>query len=86
MTAEPPRSNEEPGDAITLRRLRLDLEDLRFENARLKTSIAERQDEILALSERLETLHTRVSRVHRVTAWILHLRRFSPLRLLLRRR
>lgn len=71
---------------LAARRLSLDLEDLRFENARLKVSIAERQAEIEALSTRLGLLQAQIAGLHRVKAWTLKLRRLGPLRLLLRRR
>ena len=76
----------EPEGALVLCRLRLDIDDLRFENDRLKASVAEKQQEIVVLSERLGLLQARLDRLHRLTAWSVHLRRFGPLRLLLRRR
>lgn len=70
--------------ALRFRRLELDNDDLRAENARLKGSIAEKQDEILALGERLGQLQARLDTVHRVAAWG-RLRRLNPLRAVLRR-
>jgi len=64
--------------ALKLRRLELEIEDLRFENARLKGSIGEKQDEIMALSDRLGQLQ-------RSKVWRRRLRRLNPLRLILRR-
>ncbi len=72
------------GAALRLRRLELDNDDLRAENARLKGSIAEKQDEIMALGERLGQLQARLDTVHRVAAWG-RLRRLNPLRAVLRR-
>ncbi len=72
------------GAVLRLRRLELDNDDLRAENARLKGSIAEKQDEILALGERLGQLQARLDTVHRVAAWG-RLRRLNPLRAVLRR-
>ena len=48
-------------EALRLRRLELDNDDLRAENARLKGSIGERQDEILALGERVARLHAELA-------------------------
>jgi FtsZ-binding cell division protein ZapB len=73
-------------EALTqsLRRLELDIEDLRFENARLKGSIAEKQDEIMALSDRLGHLQMLLHRRWR-TRLRNRLRPLKPLRVLLRR-
>ena len=65
--------------ALRLRRLELDLDDLRAENARLKGSILQRQEEIVRLGERLAGLQARLAPVHRVAAWT-RLARFNPLR------
>ena len=50
-------TDREDGDGaeatLRIRRLELDIEDLRFENERLKASMAEKQDEIMTLSDRL---------------------------------
>ena len=70
--------------ALRLRRLELDNDDLRAENARLKGSIAQKQEEIILLGERLGQLQARLDTVHRVAAWG-RLRRLNPLRALLRR-
>lgn len=70
--------------ALRVRRLELDNDDLRAENARLKGSIAQKQDEILVLGERLGQLQARLDTVHRVAAWG-RLRRLNPLRALMRR-
>lgn len=51
-----------------LRRLELDNDDLRAENARLKGSIGERQDEILALGERVGRLHAELAEARRALA------------------
>lgn len=69
---------------LRLRRLELDLEDLRFENARLKSSIGEKQDEIMALSDRLGHLQMLLDTRRRTMLWN-RLRRLSPLRAMLRR-
>ncbi len=69
---------------LRLRRLELDNDDLRAETARLKASILEKQDEILAQGERLLQLKARLDTVHRVAAWG-RLRRLNPLRTILRR-
>ena len=82
MTGEVPEADE--AAALRLRRLELDNDDLRAENARLKGSIAQKQDEVLALGERLGQLQARLDTVHRVAAWS-RLRRLNPLRSLLRR-
>ena len=68
----------------SLRCLELDIEDLRFENARLKASIAEKQDEIMALSDRLGHLQMLLDMRRRTRLWN-RLRRLKPLDLLLRR-
>ncbi len=70
--------------ALRIRRLELDNDDLRAEAARLKGSIAQKQEEILVLGERLGQLQARLDTVHRVAAWG-RLRRLNPLRALLRR-
>ena len=70
--------------ALRLRRLELDVEDLRFENARLKASIGEKQDEIMALSDRLGQLQRLLDTPRWVTVWT-RLRRLNPLRAILRR-
>ena len=70
--------------ALRLRRLELDNDDLRAEAARLKGSIAQKQDEIVRLGERLVQLQTRLDKLHRVAAWG-QLRRLNPLRSILRR-
>ena len=71
---------------LAARRLALDLDDLRFENARLKTSIAERQAEIEALSARLGLLQAQLERLHRISTWSSMLFKPKALRMLLRRR
>ena len=71
-------------EALRVRRLELDNDDLRAENARLKGSIAQKQDEIMALGERLGQLVARLDKLHRVAAWS-RLRKLNPLRLVLRR-
>ena len=68
---------------LAMRRLKLDIEDLRFENERLKASMAEKQDEIMTLSDRLGVLQARLDRLHRVAAWG-RLRRLNPIRLFAR--
>ena len=68
---------------LEMRRLALDIEDLRFENERLKASMIEKQDEIMTLSERLGVLQARLDRLHRVAAWG-RLRRLNPVRLIAR--
>ncbi len=78
--AQPPSAPE----ALRVRRLELDNDDLRAENARLKGSIAQKQDEIMALGERLGQLVARLDKLHRVAAWS-RLRKLNPLRLVLRR-
>ena len=70
--------------ALRLRRLELDNDDLRAENARLKASILQKQEEIVALGERLGQLKARLDTVHRVAAWS-RLRRLNPVRTILRR-
>ncbi|MGI3902961.1 MAG: hypothetical protein ACRYGP_18915 [Janthinobacterium lividum] len=70
--------------ALRLRRLELDNDDLRAENARLKGSILQKQDEIFGLGERLVQLKARLDTVHRVAAWS-RLRKLNPLRSILRR-
>ncbi len=70
--------------ALRLRRLELDADDLRAENARLKASILQKQEEILLLGERLGQLKARLDTVHRVAAWS-RLRKLNPLRSILRR-
>ena len=80
-------TNRDHGDradaTLGMRRLQLDIEDLRFENERLKASMAEKQDEIMTLSDRLGVLQARLDRLHRVAAWG-RIRRLNPLRLLVR--
>ena len=71
---------------LARRRLELDLEDLRFENARLRASVAERQAEIAALSERLGKLQAQVEGRRHVRLRKLAANRLSSLGLLLRRR
>ena len=68
---------------LKMRRLELDIDDLRFENDRLKASMAEKQDEIMTLSDRLGVLQARLDRLHRVAAWG-RLRRLNPVRLFAR--
>lgn len=69
------RSDEALGEALDeavalrIRRLELDLDDLRAENARLKGSIAQRQDEIVRLGELLAVFQKRLAPVQRVAAW-----------------
>ena len=70
--------------ALRIRRLELDADDLRAENARLKASILQKQEEILLLGERLGQLKARLDTVHRVAAWG-RLRKLNPLRTILRR-
>ncbi len=70
--------------ALRVRRLELDNDDLRVENARLKASILQKQEEILGLGERLGQLKARLDTVHRVAAWS-RLRKLNPLRSILRR-
>ncbi len=70
--------------ALRLRRLELDADDLRAENARLKASILQKQEEIVLLGERLGQLKARLDTVHRVAAWS-RLRKLNPLRSILRR-
>ena len=70
--------------ALRLRRLELDNDDLRAENARLKASILQKQEEIILQGERLAQLKARLDTVHRVAAWS-RLRKLSPLRAILRR-
>lgn len=82
MTAD--RGGADEAAALRLRRLELDLDDLRAENARLKGSIGEKQDEIVGLGERLAVLQRRLDKIHRMAAWG-RLRRLNPLRGLLRR-
>lgn len=82
MTGAAPETDE--ARALQLRRLELDNDDLRAENARLKGSIAQRQEEILVLGERLGQLQARLDTVHRMAAWG-RLRRLNPLRALMRR-
>ncbi len=72
-----------PDATLAMRRLKLDIEDLRFENERLKASMAEKQDEIMTLSDRLGVLQARLDRLHRVAAWG-RLRRLNPVRLFAR--
>lgn len=71
-------------EALRVRRLEFDNDDLRAENARLKGSIAQKQEEIMALGERLGQLQARLDKLHRVAAWS-RLRRFNPLRMVMRR-
>lgn len=80
MSAEP----LDEATALRLRRLELDNDDLRAENARLKGSILQKQDEIFVLGERLGQLKARLDTVHRVAAWS-RLRKLNPLRSILRR-
>ena len=70
--------------ALRLRRLELDNDDLRAENARLKASMLQKQEEIVMQGERLLQLKARLDTVHRVAAWG-RLRRLNPLRSILRR-
>ena len=78
------REDDVRADAtLAIRRLKLDIEDLRFENERLKASMAEKQDEIMTLSDRLGMLQARLDRLHRVAAWG-RLRRLNPIRLFAR--
>ncbi len=70
--------------ALRIRRLELDADDLRAENARLKASILQKQEEIVLLGERLGQLKARLDTVHRVAAWS-RLRKLNPLRSILRR-
>lgn len=70
--------------ALRLRRLELDIEDLRFENARLKASIGEKQDEIMALSDRLGQMQLLLEARQRGKVWG-RLRRLKPLRAMLSR-
>ena len=70
--------------ALRERRLELDNDDLRAENARLKASILQKQEEIVTLGERLGQLTARLDTVHRVAAWS-RLRRLNPMRAILRR-
>ena len=78
------REDDVRADAtLAIRRLKLDIEDLRFENERLKASMAEKQDEIMTLSDRLGVLQARLDRLHRVAAWG-RLRRLNPIRLFAR--
>ena len=78
-----------PGDddraeaTLKMRRLELDIEDLRFENERLKASMTEKQNEIMTLSDRLGVLQARLDRLHRVAAWG-RIRRLNPVRLFAR--
>ncbi len=80
-------TDRESGDradaTLKMRRLELDIDDLRFENERLKASMAEKQDEIMTLSDRLGVLQARLDRLHRVAAWG-RLRRLNPVRLFAR--
>ncbi len=80
-------TDREGGDradaTLRMRRLELDIDDLRFENDRLKASMAEKQDEIMTLSDRLGVLQARLDRLHRVAAWG-RLRRLNPVRLFAR--
>ena len=78
------REGDDRADAtLRMRRLELDIDDLRFENDRLKASMAEKQDEIMTLSDRLGVLQARLDRLHRVAAWG-RLRRLNPVRLFAR--
>ena len=78
------RDDGDPADAVLrTRRLELDIEDLRFENDRLKASMVEKQDEIMTLSDRLGVLQARLDRLHRVAAWG-RIRRLNPVRLFAR--
>lgn len=86
MTAEASHRPECAGEDLVTRRLRLDIEDLRFENARLKASIAARQDEIVALSERLGRLQAEAEARHHARLWTFATSRLASLSLLLRRR
>ncbi len=52
--------------AEDIRRLSLDLEDLRFENDRLKSELRQAQAEILALTERNTALQRRFERLVRL--------------------
>lgn len=78
LTSDPPADE---AASPRLLRLLLDLDDLRAENARLKGSIAQRQDEILRLGERLAGLQKRFALVQRAAAWM----QFRRLRTILRR-
>ena len=80
MSADP----TDAAAALRLRRLELDNDDLRAEAVRLKASILQKQEEIVALGERLGQLKARLDTVHRVVAWG-RLRRLNPLRGILRR-
>ncbi len=84
MRAGEPEPGLDGGTALRIRRLELDIEDLRAENARLKGSIAQRQDEIVRLGERLAGLQRRVAPLQRAAAWT-RLRRFLPVGAILRR-
>ena len=55
---------------LRMRRLELDIEDLRFENDRLKASMAEKQDEIMTLSDRLGVLLRRLNPVRLFVRWM----------------
>ena len=76
-------ANDRADATLRLRRLELDIEDLRFENGRLKASMVQKQDEIMTLSDRLGVLQARLDRLHRVAAWG-RLRRLNPVRLFAR--
>jgi predicted RNase H-like nuclease (RuvC/YqgF family) len=80
MSADP----RDEATALRIRRLELDNDDLRAENARLKASILQKQEEIVMLGERLGQLKARLDTVHRMAAWS-RLRKLNPMRALLRR-
>ena len=63
----PTTSDPETDEATTLRtcRLELDIDDLRAENARLKGSIAQRQNEIVRLGEHEVTLLAEIAELRR---------------------
>ncbi len=80
----PPDLDPREAAALRLSRLELDNDDLRVENARLKASILQKQEEIAALGERLGQLKARLDKLHRVAAWS-RLRKLNPMRTILRR-
>ncbi len=71
-------------DTLRWRRLELDNDDLRLENARLKASIAEKQDEIIRLGERLGRQELRLHKLDKAVT-LTGLRRIKPLWAILRR-
>ena len=85
MTADRPPADDPEIDALAARRRDLDLDDLRFENARLKSSIAERQAEIELLSNRLGMLQAQLAGPSRIKIWRSTLRALRALRVVLRR-